>query len=558
VSCCRGCLILLLLLSSAVEAQTNCGIQHTAIGVFICYPNPSESVEDSLVPDIFHLSAQGNTSDGQMIAGYEVKIDNRRIYENKLSVPTQRLSIETNLKSPFDSGSHSLQLVIHGAGSAEVKAMQFHPSKNISFCEPFTGTDPRICGLSPNRRPLKWSLANSPRPAEVDAAEGYSAYISLYGQNLKSVEADVSDAMAVDDQGNLYVASHALADVDLRKYAPDGSLIYASVIRSCSDGFLSVTGIAIANAGRVWIAGNSTACLPVTAEAIQTRLSVPSGTHGFVMLVDTSKPGSAPPVYVTYLSDKEARIAGIRVDTEGNAYLAGTTESVDFPHDSLFSVGEKSAQAERIGFVAALNPSGPRLLWSTLLQGTLLTALAVDETGSVYLTGRIASRSSPYPSQLTNPGMGSCDAQSKLATGCDDAFVAKLRDRGRELAYLAQLGGSKDNEGRAISTVGNGKWIVITADSESLDFPTSSASDSRSEGLRSFLVGLQPCKTEVLYSRLLNQVNNHTLLGIERAPALDAFAMSFSGVFSETKRAETGRKATVFVKIGPPCPAAKP
>jgi hypothetical protein len=436
-----------------------------------------------------------------------------------------------------------------------VKAVQFHPSKNTSFCEPFAGTDPRICGLSPNRSPLKWPVANGAKPDQVDASEGYSAYISLYGQNLKSVEADVSDAMAVDDRGNLYVASHSLADVDLRKYAPDGSLIYASVIRSCSDGFLSVTGIAIAKTGQVWIAGNSTACLPTTAEAFHTRLSESREMHGFVMLLDTSRPASTAPLYVTYLSDKEVRIAGIRVDAEGNAYLAGTTESLDFPHDSLFSVGDKSAPVKRIGFVAVLNASGSQLLWSALLQDARLAALTVDDIGNVYVTGRVASRS---PSRLTSPVKEDCDAQGKLPTGCDDAFVAKLTDRGRQMVYLAQFGGSKDDEGRAIATVGKGDWIVIAADSDSLDFPTSSANTSRGDGLRSFLVGLQPCKTGVLYSRLLQEVDNRTSPGIAWTPALDAFATSFSGVFSEAKRAEAGRKPAVFVKIGPPCPATRP
>ena len=102
----------LLLLARVADAQTTCAAQHSARGAFICYPNPSENPADSSVPHIFHLSAQGNAPDGQAIAGYLVLIDNRPVYETQLAVPVLKLSIETNLKSPFNTGSHTLRLVV--------------------------------------------------------------------------------------------------------------------------------------------------------------------------------------------------------------------------------------------------------------------------------------------------------------------------------------------------------------------------------------------------------------------------------------------------------------
>jgi hypothetical protein len=252
----------------------------------------------------------------------------------------------------------------------------------------------------------------------------------------------------VDEQGNVYVASHALADVDLRKYSPTGSLLYA-------------TG------------------------AFQVRISQPGAMRGFVMLVDTAKPASDLPLYVTYLADAEAQVAAIRTDAAGNAYLAGTTESVEFPHSALLRVVENatpSGSAKRIGFVSVLDSAGSHLLWSTLLQDSELTALTLDEIGNVFATGRVRSP---------------CASGIEL-TGCDDVLVVKLTDRGQRLSFVAQFGGARDDKGIGISRSADGDWLFIAADSDSADFPATSKTNTLpTSELRSYFMALQPCRTAV-------------------------------------------------------------
>jgi hypothetical protein len=563
----RLCLMALLLLCGrASEAQTTCATQHTASGAFICYPNPSENAKDSNVPAVFHLSAQGNAAEGRLIAGYKVLIDKRQIYEKKLAAPVQKLSVETNLKSPFDSGTHSLHVVFVGAGSADVNQLQFYPQANASFCEPFSRIDPRTCTSSPAGGSFQWSLPEaSPGASTPDAFDRYSAFLKLFGQNLKKVEADVADAMAVDSRGNLYVASHAFADVDLRKYSPNGSLMYASLIRSCGEGFLAVAGLAIDGAGRAWIAGNTTACLATTPNAVQERVSHAGPARGFVMLVDTTKSSSMTPVYVTYLSDVDHRIAAIRVDSEGNAYVAGTTESQEFPHDSLLKAlkaGAGSAQSSptRLGFVSALNPMGSALLWSALLPDAQLAALALDEAGNVYVTGRVPSRKSTSGTRGSNePLKKTCGGESKLTMECDDVLVAELSDRGHRLSYAAWFGGQGEAEGRTISATAQGAWIFVAGETDSRDFPTSSAANElRQEGLRSFAVALRACRSGAQYSRILPEVAGNTAPPLASAPAMDAFTTAFSAGIAEYPGGLTGRKPFAHLELAPECISAKP
>ena len=552
-------LLTLLSLVPIAKAQTSCATENPGIGVFICFPSSSVNGTDAAMPNLFHLSAQANAADGQLITRYRVLIDNRQILDNPLAIPLQNLSIESNLKAPFESGSHTLQLLVAGVGSAEVKGLQIHASKN-GACDPFSRFDPRTCSIS-IRAPLHWSLPEPASPTTTlesaagpeDAFAAYVAYVERYSENLKSIEADASDAVAVDAEGNTYVALHSFADVELRKYAPDGSIVYDSLLRACGDGFLSVAGLAIDNAGRAWIAGNTTACLPTTPNAFQGHTAGANRMRGFVMLVDTAKAGSAP-LALTYLSGVDNRIAAIRMDHDGNAFVTGVTTSLEFPHDSILNVKEGSAgaPATRLGFVSVLNSSGSRLLWSALLPDVQLTALALDTAENVYVTGRMASGSRRAPGP-TRTGRLGCGANGKLPLGCDDVLIAALSDRGRRLSYVATIGGSGEEEGRAISIDPQGHWIFVAGDTESPDFPVSSgANQAHRAGLQPFVIALQPCKTGILSSRLITASNAAVSPGVAMTPALDAVATAFPGAAAPLR---ARAKVAASVLNAPACSA---
>ena len=552
----EACLLVWGFLGSVAVAQTTCALQHEDVGVHICYPNPASSPEDAVIPGYFHFSAQVNAPNGQTIAHFKVLLDDRLVYDNRAAPPLHKLSLETNLISPFDSGAHTLQFAVDGLGTVEVKGLQIVIPANESFCDSTVRINKRTCNAS--RRPsLQWSLGKSDS-ATAHPLDEYRSFLNLYARNMKALEADEADAVAVDTASNLYVASHAFSDVELRKYTRSGSIVYDTLIRSCGDGFLSVAGLAIDNAGHAWIAANTTACFHATPDALNKGADTGKRLRGIVIRVDASKPSAIDPVYVTYLSDVDYQITGIRVDEEGNAYLAGTTKSPDFPHESSLSVVEGSDNAgnTRLGFVSVLNSSGSNLLWSALLRNAQLNALALDGKGNIYLTGRavLGQTISEGPGKKGQqaPAAPTCDVHRKAANACDDILVAEITDHGRQLPYLARLGASGNEEGRAISISPRGDWIFIMGDTDSPDFPASrQRGTSQLDGQQSVLIALRPCITGSLDAHFV--ADGSSMPPLAFSVALDAFASTSPQQSGSPRPARSSPEAFLTIQKAPSC-----
>jgi len=434
--------IALLGFSGAARAQTTCGIQHTGPGVFICYPNPSEYPADKSVPELFHVSAQANGPEGVTTRRYSVFLDNDLLYDNRLAIPVSRLSIEVNLRSTFKSGAHTLRVVVPDIGTQEVKGLQFRPSAAAGFCEPVSRVETFNACFSALKEPLNWRLEKpAPGGTPQGAAAGYDSYLELYRRNLKSLEADIADAVAVDSQGNLYVALHLFNGLELRKYTPNRSVVFDSVVQTCGEGFFAISGLAVDDAGHAWMAGNTRACLSGTAGAWKARVNEASRPHGFVLLLDTSKPVSTAPLYLTYLADADNEIRSIRVDAEGNAYVTGTTSSADFPHKASlgFQDGGATGNGDPISFVSVLDKQGSALRWSSLFRGVSLSALALDRENNVYLAGRTGDSSG--------------------------AVMARLSGQGDKLSDITRLG---RGDARAIALSADGAWAVVEGEAQSL------------------------------------------------------------------------------------------
>lgn len=195
---------------------------------------------------------------------------------------------------------------------------------------------------------------------------------------------------------------------------------------------------------------------------------------------DTGRPLVIDPVlsYATYLGGSGVdRGYGIAVDPAGNTYIAGETDSADFPIDGGF---QSHLLGSRDAFVVKLNAAGTSILYATYLGGSGsegATGIAVDTLGNAYVTG-----------QTTSPNFPTANAFQTSLRGMGDAFVAKLDPSGAALLYATYLGGSSSQEfGFGIAVDGNGH-AYVTGETASTNFPIVGALQTSLRGTRDAFV----------------------------------------------------------------------
>ncbi len=206
---------------------------------------------------------------------------------------------------------------------------------------------------------------------------------------------------------------------------------YVSYLGGTGTDGTSNMGIAVDSAGYAYITGRTnSANFPTTPGAYQTTNA--GGNDAFVTKFDPS--GNL--VYSTYLGGTGVDYGyAIAVDSAGNIYVTGRTDSTDFP------VTPSAYQAARAGtfanvFVTKFDSSW-NLAYSTYLGGPTGGAstgmdIAVDNNGNIWVTGQ--TNSSDFP---TTPG--AYQTTSGSPGGVQDAFVTKFDSSGN-LAYSTYLG----------------------------------------------------------------------------------------------------------------------
>jgi hypothetical protein len=217
-------------------------------------------------------------------------------------------------------------------------------------------------------------------------------------------------------------------------------------------------GIAVDSSGNAYVTGYTASTDFPVIDPLQ------NGNGGGIYSAFVSKltaDGSGL-VYSTYLGGSTYDIGyGIAVDSSGNAYVTGYTESVNFPTVKAFQ-----ATCHYNAFVAKLNATGSKLVYSTCLGGDGSDsgdAIAVDSSGNAYVTGYTTSTDFP----TVNPLQATCGG---CTAGSTDAFVAKLKADGSALVYSTYLGGSQRDAGLGIAVDSSGS-AYVTGLTYSTDFP---------------------------------------------------------------------------------------
>jgi Beta-propeller repeat len=342
----------------------------------------------------------------------------------------------------------------------------------------------------------------------------YSTYLG--GGNLSTQ----GTGIAVDSSGDAYVTgwtesvkfpttsgafqtSGAFIKADnyssfVTKFNAAGSaLVYSTFL---GGGFSS--GIAVDSAGNAYVTGSTSATDFPTKHPLQATYAggtTNGGAYGADAFVTELNGTGSKLVYSTYLGGSGQDYAnGIAVDGSGDAYVTGTSSSTNFS-TTPGSLQPVLPQGGPQAFVAALNPTGSALIYSTFLggpAGTFGNGIAVDGSNDAYVTG-VSYRNFP-----TTPGA--------FLTGSEGgAFVAKLNATGSALVYAAQLSGSgsaSPDKGYRIAVDGSGDAYVMGLTSSS-NFPTTPGGYQRTFASGSdsaFVTELNTTGTALVYSTFLS------------------------------------------------------
>jgi uncharacterized repeat protein (TIGR03803 family) len=322
------------------------------------------------------------------------------------------------------------------------------------------------------------------KPLVIDPALAYSTY-------LGGSDYDVGGAIAVDASGNAYIAGTTpssdfpttagasqtkyggggsgccgAGDAFVTKLSPGGSaLVYSTYLGGTEND--NASAIAVDARGNAYVTGFTQSFnFPATPGAFQTsRRSI----HGNAFVSKLGPKGSAL-LYSTFLGGSGGGDGafGIAVDASGNAYVTGPTYSFDFPTTPGAFQTTCPSCSYGSGFVTKLNAAGADLLYSTFLGVDFPRGIAVDASGSAYVTGETGS--SDFP--ITRGAF-----QTTLA-GEEDAFVSTLNTAGSALLYSTYLGGGVPAAGGEALNLGSGIAIdtsgnaYVTGSTYCTDFPT--------------------------------------------------------------------------------------
>jgi uncharacterized repeat protein (TIGR01451 family) len=276
------------------------------------------------------------------------------------------------------------------------------------------------------------AVGSDPFVIKFNAAGSAPEYLRMLGGS----EFDDARSIALGPNGSAYVTGltsssdfpvlnarqPALAgafsnDAYVVKLDSAGNTVYSTYLGGSS--FEAGAGIAVGADGSAYVVGSTGSNDFPVANAFKSAFTANDPQDAFVTKLS---PDGQTLVYSTYLGGSSFETgASVAVDAAGSAYVAGQTNSQDFPLAGAASPLSGFTDA----FVTKLSPSGSALLFSTCFGGASgsasvdteqANAVALDAAGGIYIAGTTSASNLP----VTNA------ARAAYGGGRTDAFVAKF------------------------------------------------------------------------------------------------------------------------------------
>jgi PKD repeat protein len=199
--------------------------------------------------------------------------------------------------------------------------------------------------------------------------------------------------------------------------------------------------------------------------------------------------------------------AGIAADGHGRAFVAGGTDSYDFPVLGG-ALGRLSGHMD--AFVTRLDPGGSALEYSVLVGGTSddqAASIALDGQGCAFVAGTSGSYDFP-------------DTTPQLRPSGLNAFAFGLDSNGTALAFSRQLGGSGDDRAAAILLDPSENIYVAGATGSNNFLTTPMAAYGSPQGLDdAFLLKLDAGAAHMLYSTRIGGSGSDSAAALALDPA---------------------------------------
>jgi uncharacterized protein (TIGR03437 family) len=283
--------------------------------------------------------------------------------------------------------------------------------------------------------------------------------------------------MTLDGSGTMYLLGRSGSDdfpLPLAGHAGQPGLqtgiFLIQVKRDGSLGFArglpldeSTNPLALTVAGdSVYIAGTAFAGTLATTPGAFQPVPAAGQSDAFVMRLDLAT-GSV--VYSTLLGGtREETLAGLAVDASGRAYVAGSTQSIDFPITAgVLHVVAPATPLRSSVFVSIVDPSGGRLIASSVFGGEATddpSQLVLAPNGDVWIAGSTSSHLFPVTAgSLRTPNLSA-----------NWSFVVRLPADLKFLDYSMYL--DRDTSISAVIPQSD-RSLVLTGSTGSRTFPLS-------------------------------------------------------------------------------------